>query len=292
MSTDGAVEVFEQHRRKLTGTAYRILGSWSDAEDVVQEVWLRWAAEQYEVANPESWLVTVTARAAVDRLRRLKTRRESYIGPWLPEPVSFEPDPADTAEMKDTIAVGMLVVLESLSALERAVFVLREVFAWPYRDIAEALGRSPEAVRQLAHRAHGHVQQARPRFTVDDRRAAQSTERFLQACRDGNIEHLLEVLSPDVVMTIDSGGEVPAPKRALVGAREVLTFFAGLGRKDVFAGADFTLGQINAEPGIIISASNQVITAMTFDLDRIARIVAIYVVYAPSKLAHVTHPAT
>jgi RNA polymerase sigma factor (sigma-70 family) len=291
MSADDAAEVFEQHRRKLTGTAHRILGSWNDAEDVVQDVWLRWAADQHEVDNPESWLVTVTARAALDRLRRLKTRRETYIGPWLPEPVSFEPDPADTAELRDTVAIGMLVVLESLSPLERAVFVLREVFSWPYVDIAEALGRSPAAVRQLVHRAHRHVRQARPRFTVDDRRAVESTERFLQACLDGNVEDLLEVLSPDVVMIIDGGGEAPAPKRALVGAREVLAFLAGLGRKRAFAGAEFSLGRVIAQPGVIISAGNEVISAMTFDLDRRDRIVAIYVVCAHAKLAHVAHSA-
>jgi RNA polymerase sigma-70 factor (ECF subfamily) len=291
MSTDGAEEVFEQHRRMLTGTAYRVLGSWSDAEDVVQDVWLRWAAGRHGVDNPENWLVTVTVRAALDRLRRLKSRREAYVGPWLPEPVSFEPDPAGTAELRDTVAIGMLVVLESLSPLERAVFVLREVFSWPYPDIAEALGRSPAAVRQLAHRAHQHIQQARPRFTVEDRHATQSTERFLQACLDGNVEDLLEVLAPDVVMISDGGGEAPAPKRALVGAREVLAFLAGLGRKRAYAGADFTIGQINAQPGIVISARDEVISAMTFDLDRQARIVAIYVVSAPSKLAHVAYPA-
>jgi RNA polymerase sigma-70 factor, ECF subfamily len=292
MSVDDAAEVFEQHRRKLTGTAYRILGSWSDAEDVVQDVWLSWAADRQEVDNPGNWLVTVTVRAAVDRLRRLKTRRETYIGPWLPEPVSLEPDPADTAEMKDTIAIGMLVVLESLSPLERAVFVLREAFSWPHADIAEALGRSPAAVRQLAHRAHRNVQQARPRYIVDDRRATESTERFLRACLDGNVEDLLEVLSPDVVMISDGGGEAPAPKRALVGAREVLAFLAGLGRKHVYAGAEFALGRVNARPGIVIRDGNEVTTAMSFDVDRRARIVAIYVVSAPSKLAHVAYPAS
>jgi RNA polymerase sigma-70 factor (ECF subfamily) len=291
MSADGAAEVFEQHRRKLTGTAYRILGSWSDAEDVVQDVWLRWAANQHEVDNAGNWLVTVTVRAALDRLRRLKTRREAYVGPWLPEPVSFEPDPADTAELRATVAIGMLVVLESLSPLERAVFVLREVFSWPYADIAEVLGRSPSAVRQLAHRAHRHVQQARPRFTVDDRRASESTERFLAACLDGNVQDLLDVLSPDVVMISDGGGEAPAPKRALVGAGEVLAFLAGLGRKRAFDGADFTIGQINAQPGIITTTGNQVITVTTFDIDRTGRIVAIYVVSAPSKLAYIACPA-
>jgi RNA polymerase sigma factor (sigma-70 family) len=162
-------EIFEQHRRQVTGVAYRITGSWTDAEDIAQDVWLRWAKVHQDVDRPRNWLLRVTVRASLDRLRRLKRRRETYLGPWLPEPVSLAPDPEDTAELRDTLMVGMLLVLESLSPLERAVFVLREAFAWDYEDIAEALGRSPAAVRQLARRAHQHVEQARPRFAVDER---------------------------------------------------------------------------------------------------------------------------
>jgi RNA polymerase sigma-70 factor, ECF subfamily len=285
-------EIFEQHRRYMTGVAYRITGSWTDAEDITQDVWLRWADAHPDVDRPRNWLLKVTVRASLDRLRRLKRRRETYVGPWLPEPVSLAPDPEDTAELRDTLMVGMLLVLESLSPLERAVFVLREAFAWDYEDIAEALGRSPTAVRQLARRAHQHVEQARPRFAVDERRAAESTERFLRACLNGNVEDLLRVLSPDVVMYTDGGGEAPAPKRALVGAREILSFLAGLGRKNAFAGATFTLGHVNMRPGIITSTAGQVLSAMTFDHDRSGRIVAIYVISAPSKLFHVSATAT
>jgi RNA polymerase sigma-70 factor (ECF subfamily) len=291
VSTQTAAEIFEEHRRNLTGTAYRILGSWTDAEDVVQDVWLRWATSHGEVETPGHWLVTVTVRAALDRLRRLKTRRETYVGPWLPEPVSLEPDPAYTAELKNTITIGMLLVLETLSPLERAVFVLREGFAWSHTDIAEALGRSAAAVRQLAHRAQRHVLEARPRFTADEHLAAVSTERFLRACLDGNVEDLLEVLSPDVVMISDGGGEAPAPRRTLVGAGPVLAFLVGLGRKAAFAGADFTIGPINTQPGIITSGGNAVISAVTCDIDHQGRIVAIYAISAPSKLTHVAHPA-
>jgi RNA polymerase sigma-70 factor (ECF subfamily) len=281
-------EIFEQHRRHLTGVAYRITGSWTDAEDIAQDVWLRWADGHSDVERPRSWLLRVTVRASLDRLRRLKRQRETYIGPWLPEPISLTPNPEDTAELRDTLAVGMLLVLESLSPLERAVFVLREAFAWDYEDIAAALGRSPDAVRQLARRAHQHVEQARPRFAVDERRAAESTERFLRACLDGNVEDLLRVMSPDVVMYTDGGGEAPAPKRALVGAREVLSFLAGLGRKKALADARFTVGYVNMCPGIITSTRDQVLSALTFDYDESGQIVAIYVVSAPSKLAHVS----
>jgi RNA polymerase sigma factor (sigma-70 family) len=281
-------EIFEQHRRHLTGVAYRITGSWTDAEDIAQEVWLRWADGHSEVERPRNWLLRVTVRASLDRLRRLKRRRETYIGPWLPEPISLTPNPEDTAELRDTLAVGMLLVLESLSPLERAVFVLREAFAWDYEDIAEALGRSPAAARQLARRARQHVEQARPRFPVDERRAAESTVRFLRACLDGNVEDLLRVMSPDVVMYTDGGGEAPAPKRALVGAREVLSFLAGLGRKKALADARFTVGYVNMRPGIITSTQDQVLSALTFDYDESGQIVAIYVVSAPSKLAHVS----
>jgi RNA polymerase sigma-70 factor (ECF subfamily) len=281
-------EIFEQHRRHLTGVEYRITGSWTDAEDIAHDVWLRWADGHSDVERPRNWLLRVTVRASLDRLRRLKRRRETYIGPWLPEPISLTPNPEDTAELRDTLAVGMLLVLESLSPLERAVFVLREAFAWDYEDIAEALGRSPDAVRQLARRAHQHVEQARPRFAVDERRAAESTERFLRACLDGNVEDLLRVMSPDVVMYTDGGGEAPAPKRALVGAREVLSFLAGLGRKKALADARFTVGYVNMRPGIITSTQDQVLSALTFDYDESGQIVAIYVVSAPSKLAHVS----
>jgi RNA polymerase sigma factor (sigma-70 family) len=284
-------EIFEQHRRQVTGVAYRITGSWTDAEDIAQDVWLRWAKVHQDVDRPRNWLLRVTVRASLDRLRRLKRRRETYLGPWLPEPVSLAPDPEDTAELRDTLMVGMLLVLESLSPLERAVFVLREAFAWDYEDIAEALGRSPAAVRQLARRAHQHVEQARPRFAVDERRAAESTERFLRACLEGNVDDLLRVLSPDVVMYTDGGGEAPAPKRALVGAHEVLSFFAGLGRKNVFADSTFGISYLNTHPGIITSTHGQVMSAMTFDYDPPGRIVAIYVTSAPSKLAHVSATA-
>jgi RNA polymerase sigma-70 factor, ECF subfamily len=284
-------EIFEQHRRQVTGVAYRITGSWTDAEDIAQDVWLRWAKVHQDVDRPSNWLLRVTVRASLDRLRRLKRRRETYLGPWLPEPVSLAPDPEDTAELRDTLMVGMLLVLESLSPLERAVFVLREAFAWDYEEIAEALGRSPAAVRQLARRAHQHVEQARPRFAVDERRAAESTERFLRACLDGNVDDLLRVLSPDVVMYTDGGGEAPAPKRALAGVDEVLSFFAGLGRKNVFADATFRSGYLNTHPGIITSTHGQVMSAMTFDYDQSGRIVAIYVTSAPSKLAHVSATA-
>ena len=251
-------------------------------------MWLRWADGHSDVARHRNWLLRVTVRASLDRLRRLKRRRETYLGPWLPEPVSLAPDPEDTAELRDTLAVGMLSVLESLSPLERAVFVLREPFAWDYEDIAEALGRSPDAVRQLARRAHQHVEQARPRFAVDERRAAECTERFLRACQDGDVEDLLRVMSPDVVMYTDGGGEAPAPKRALVGAREVLSFLAGLGRKKALADARFTVGYVNMRPGIITSIEGQVLSALTFDYDRYGRMAAMYLVSAPSKLGHIS----
>ena len=251
-------------------------------------MWLRWAKGHSDVERPRNWLLRVTVRASLDRLRRLKRRRETYLGPWLPEPVSLAPNPEDTAELRDTLAVGMLLVLESLSPLERAVFVLREAFAWDYEDVAEALGRSPDAVRQLARRAHQHVEQARPRFAVDERRAAECTERFLRACLDGNVDDLLRVMSPDVVMYTDGGGEAPAPKRALVGANEVLSFLAGLGWKKALADARFTVGYVNMRPGIITSIEGQVLSALTFDYDRYGRIVAMYLVSAPSKLGHIS----
>src|SRR5215203_6604090 len=163
-----ATRVFDEHRDLLFAVAYRVLGSVTDADDVVQEAWLRWVnARPSEVADPRAFLVRVSTRLAIDRLRRVKARRESYVGPWLPEPLLTGRDVAEDAEMAESVSMAMLIVLETLSPLERAVFVLREAFAMPYADIAEVLGRKEQAVRQLARRARDHVQERRPRFEAD-----------------------------------------------------------------------------------------------------------------------------
>ena len=204
--------VFDEHRGLLVSVAYRVLGSITDAEDAVQEAWLRWSnVDHSRVADPRAFLVRVTTRLAIDRLRRAKARRESYVGPWLPEPVltGRDPsgrDPAEDAAMAESVSMAMLVVLETLSPLERAVFVLREAFGMPHSEIADVLGRREEAVRQLARRAREHVRERRTRFYADRGEQRRVTERFLEAATGGDLEGLMAVLSPGVELVADGGG--------------------------------------------------------------------------------------
>jgi RNA polymerase sigma factor (sigma-70 family) len=216
-----SARVFDEHRALLISVAYRILGSVTDAEDTVQEAWLRWSGvNPSDVRDPRAFLVRVTTRLAIDRLRRAKTRRESYVGPWLPEPILTGRDVAEDVALAESVSMAMLVVLETLSPLERAVFVLREAFGMPYAEIADILGRKEEAVRQLGRRARDHVQERRSRFDTDESEQHRVTERFLEATSTGNLEALMAVLSPGVTLVADGGGRALAPRRPIRGGRE------------------------------------------------------------------------
>jgi RNA polymerase sigma-70 factor (ECF subfamily) len=289
VDSDEAARTFEEYRRMLTGISYRILGSWTEAEDLVQDVWPRLESAAGQVDSAEGWLRRVTVRAAIDRLRRLKQRRESYPGPWLPEPVSMLPDPAQTAADRDAISVGMLLVLETLSPLERAVFVLRQAFAWSHEEIAEILGRSAPAVRQLDHRARNHIAERRPRFAADDATAMSTAETFLHACQQGDVTQLLALLAPDVVLHSDAGGEARAPRRAILGARKVAVFLAAVGTTPL-PDLTITVSHVNAWPAIIATGPQGPVTAMCFDIDQDGQIVALYLMAAPSKLGHLAGP--
>ncbi|MEV7679793.1 RNA polymerase sigma factor SigJ [Streptomyces sp. NPDC088341] len=229
-----STDEFERHRSVLTGVAYRMLGRFADAEDVVQEAWLRWSAqERTDVREPRAYLVRITTRLAIDRLRQAQSRREAYVGPWLPEPVVTDygpaaPDTAERAVLADSISLAVLIVLESLSPLERAVFVLREAFGFPFGEIAAVLDRSEAAVRQLAGRARRHVEERRPRYDVDPAERRDLTERFLAAAGGGDMEALIGLLAPDVRLVGDSGGKAKAPLRVVEGADKVARFFAGV----------------------------------------------------------------
>ena len=217
--------MFARDRSLLIGVAYRMLGWVSDAEDVVQEAWLRWARVDADtVADPRAFLVRTVTRLAIDRLRRIKARRETYVGPWLPEPLLTGPDtvaepvadPATDVDRAESVSMAMLVVLETLTPLERSVFVLHEAFGYPYADIGEMLGRSPATVRQLAHRAREHVQARRPRFVTDAAKRRTATERFLAASLGGDMNALLEPLAPDAKLWADGGGKAKAPLRPIL----------------------------------------------------------------------------
>ena len=204
-------DAFAQHRNLLFTVAYEMLGSASDAEDVVQETWLRWAnVDGATVRDPRAYLVRIVTRQALNRLRTLARRREDYVGEWLPEPLLTSPDVAADVELAESVSIAMLTVLETLGPTERAVFVLHEVFETSYDEVAEALGKSPAAIRQIAHRAREHVAARRPRMPVSTTEQQAAVDRFLAAIRSGDLQGLLDVLAPDVVVVADGGGVVTA----------------------------------------------------------------------------------
>lgn len=275
---------FVTHRSLLFTVSYEMLGSAADAEDVVQETWLRWAdVDQAEVADPRAYLVRIVTRQALNRLRTLARRREEYVGVWLPEPLLTSPDVAEDVELAEHVSVAMLVVLETLGPAERAVFVLREVFDVPYDEIAEAVGRTPAAVRQIAHRARRHVAARRPRMRVDRAEQQQATERFLAAISTGEIQDLLDVLAPDVVLTTDGGGLVPAPRKPIEGADKVVTFFAyGLRR---LSGELVVIPVwLNGAPGVWVEGVDDPSAAISLTVEN-SRITRIDVIFNPHKLA-------
>ncbi|HEU5158099.1 MAG TPA: RNA polymerase sigma-70 factor [Streptosporangiaceae bacterium] len=282
-------DVFEEHRNLLFAVAYRMLGTAADAEDVVQDAWLRWSADdRSDVAEPRAYLVRIVTNLALDRLRSAQVQRESYVGPWLPEPLLTTPGAGEDVDMAESVSMAMLVVLETLSPLERAVFVLREVFGYSYAEIAEVLDRSESSVRQLAHRAREHVQARRPRFQTNRQERRLATSRFIDATLGGDINALMEVLAPDVTLWTDGGGKVPAPHRTITGADKVGRWLLGIrGRPYVGVAAEnmsFETIEFNGVPGIVINGPDGPISALTVDLDDAGRISAIHVVANPDKL--------
>src|SRR5215216_3337554 len=267
--------------------AYRILGQVTDAEDAVQEAWLRWVKTRpSEVANPRAFLVRVTTRLAIDRLRRVKARRESYVGPWLPEPLlTGREDLAEGAELAESVSMAMLIVLETLSPLERAVFVLREAFGMPYGEISEILGRSEPAVRQLARRAGEHVQERSTRFDADQATRQKVTERFLEATSKGDLDALLGVLAPGVTLVGDGGGRVRAPLRPIYGADKVARFLVSISSEPLPEG-HLRVAQVNGGPGIVATLEGRpVATVILAVADGVVQ--TIYLVANPDKLVGV-----
>ncbi|TDP91845.1 RNA polymerase sigma-70 factor [Labedaea rhizosphaerae] len=282
--------VFADHRNLLFSVAYRILGSAADAEDAVQETWVKWsAADRSEVADPKAYLVRIVSNVAMDRLRSAQVRRETYVGPWLPEPILTTAD-TDSAPADD-VSLALLVVLETLSPLERAVFVLKEAFAFTYGEIADAVGRTEDAVRQAAHRAREHVSARRPRFLADRRRQREVTERFFAATSGGDINTLMQLLAPDVTLWTDGGGKVRQAHRPIFGAERVAKWFAGVGTR-AYEGvlpSEMTaeVVELNGVPGVVFRGAGRTIATLSFDLDEDGRIIGIHNVANPDKLAAV-----
>jgi RNA polymerase sigma-70 factor (TIGR02957 family) len=277
-----SADAFGAHRSLLFTVAYEMLGSAADAEDVVQETWLRWAnVDHAEVREPRAYLVRIVTRQALNRLRTVARRREDYVGEWLPEPLLTAPDVAADVELADSVSIAMLTVLETLAPAERAVFVLREVFETPYEEIAQAVGKSPAAVRQIAHRARDHVAARHPRMPVSATEQQQAVERFLAAVRQGDLQGLLDVLAPDVVVVADGGGLVAAAARPIYGAQRVARFLMGAAR---LTGFEVTAVWLNGSPGGRIDIDGALDTAVSLTVVD-GRITHIYAVRNPHKLA-------
>ncbi|WP_430330707.1 RNA polymerase sigma-70 factor [Rhodococcus sp. ACT016] len=271
---------FVTHRSLLFTVAYEMLGSAADAEDVVQETWLRWAeVDQSEVHSPRAYLIRIATRQALNRLRSVSRRREDYVGEWLPEPLLTTPDVADDVELAENVSIAMLTVLETLGPVERAVFVLHEVFETPYPEIAEVVGKTPAAVRQIAHRAREHVGARRPRMRVDRDQQQVVVEKFLDAVSSGDVQALVEVLAPDVVAIADGGGLAAAARRPIIGAERVAAFLSRAASLPDFV---TTTTWLNGMPGIRIDVGGEA-TAVSLAVED-GRIVRIYAIRNPHKL--------
>ncbi|MFC9896470.1 RNA polymerase sigma-70 factor [Nocardia sp. NPDC127579] len=282
---DPATETFVTHRNLLFTVAYEMLGSAADAEDVLQETWLRWAGVDVEsVREQRAYLVRITTRQALMRLRTLGRRKESYVGPWLPEPLLTAPDVAEDVELAESLSMAMLLVLETLTPTERAVFVLREVFDLDYDEIAEAVEKSPAAVRQIAHRARSHVAARRPRGAASPAEARAALAAFQRAVRTGDLQALLDILAPEVVFLGDGGGVKQAALQPIIGAEAI----ADVLLHGVAATADLAPAQVNGYPALLLRIDGEIDTVVAVRLEA-GRITGLYAVRNPAKLSRMEH---
>ncbi|MFF4135584.1 RNA polymerase sigma-70 factor [Streptomyces mirabilis] len=284
--TDTATETFLAHRNLLFTVAYEMLGSAADAEDVLQETWLRWVkVDLGQVREPRAYLVRITTRQSLNRLRTMSRRKEVYVGPWLPEPLLTAPDVAEDVELAESVSMAMMLVLETLSPTERAVFVLREVFDVGYDEIAAAVDKTPAAVRQIAHRARRHVDARRPREVVPSGRIRATLESFQRAFEARDLQGLMDVLAPEVVLVSDGGGVKQAALRPISGAEKVVRFIVGgTGKAEGTLTSDPTV--VNGNPALVLRLDGEVDGIMAIRVED-ARITGLYYVRNPEKLTRV-----
>ncbi|MFG3259362.1 RNA polymerase sigma factor SigJ [Streptomyces sp. NPDC048172] len=298
---DGPLGIFEAHRARLFGLAYRLLGEAAEAEDVLQDAYLRWsaAAAQGSVEVPGAWLTKAVTNLCLTRLTSARARREQYVGPWLPEPVftgtggpgtgtgtgGTVPGPLETAEQRDSVSMGVLVLLERLTPAERAAFVLREAFGHRHAEIADVLGISEAHSRQLHRRAREHVRRPGRRFEADPERRAEVVRRFMAAALEGDVEALERTLAEDVTAWSDGGGKVTAARHPVTGRSQVARLLAGIGTHPRGAGADVTLREVNGEPAIVVHLDGALYLVMFPEVED-GRVTAVRSVLNPEKLAH------
>jgi RNA polymerase sigma-70 factor (TIGR02957 family) len=296
-----ALAPFDRHRRLLFSVAYQMLGSVSDAEDVVQDAWLRWsAADRSEVRDERAYLVQITSRLALDRLGSAQSRRETYVGPWLPEPLLTgaapvgsgppAPEPEEAVEVGESVSLALLVVLETLSPAERAVFVLREAFGMSTAEVAAALGRTEAAVRQMAHRAREHVHARQPRFDADRQAQREVTELFLAAVGGGDLDALLAALAPDVVLISDGGGRTKAALRPIIGPDKVARWLMAIAQQGAsIPDVRIEVADVNGSPAIVGWSGAEPFGTISLAVAG-GRIQQVLVVVNPDKLAGIARP--
>ncbi|NUT33721.1 MAG: RNA polymerase sigma-70 factor [Hamadaea sp.] len=284
--TDPATDTFVAHRNLLFTVAYEMLGSAADAEDVLQETWLRWVkVDLAQVTDHRAYLVRITTRQALNRLRTMQRRKETYVGSWLPEPLLTTPDVAEDVELAESTSMALMLVLETLNPIERAVFVLREVFDVSYDEIAAAVDRTPAAARQIAHRARRHVDARRPRNVVPASQTRAALDSLRHALETGDLQSLLDVLAPDVVLVADGGGIKQAALRPVTGADKVARMFtAGMGKVDSILTADPTM--VNGNPSLVLRLDGHLDGILAVRVDE-GRITGLYYVRNPEKLTRV-----
>jgi len=281
-------QVFARHRRLLFDVAYRMTGSVADAEDILQEAWLRCRdVDGDQLANPRAYLVKTVTNLSLNQLTSARARRETYIGPWLPEPLLTAPDAGQEAEMAESISMAMLVVLETLTPAERAIFLLHDVFGYNHGEIASILDKSEVAVRQSAARARAHVAARRPRFDVDQGVRREAVDRFREACAGGDLNAMMELLAPEVVCWSDGGGKVTAARRPLEGADNVARWLLGVFAKPQTQDTQLVITEINGGPGILGLSDGQPAGAICFDFDG-ERITGVRMQGNPDKLRGLT----
>jgi RNA polymerase sigma-70 factor (ECF subfamily) len=281
-AVSAAAATFEHERPQLVGLAYRITGSQVVAEDLVQEAWLRWQlADRDAIVRPGAWLTTVVSRLALDHLRSAAHQRTTYVGPWLPEPVAVDPDPAERAELAESLTIGFLAMLERLGPTERVVFLLADVFGVPFDEVAEIVGRSPAACRQVASRARVRVREGRPRFAATDDEAWQVAVAFLTAAQVGDLDALLALLADDALAVSDGGAHARAARRPVVGDR-IARFVANLAAR-IPTTATVSLRAINGSPGLVVEEDGVVTTAMAVEVAD-GLVTRIWTVRNPDKL--------